>query len=263
MNTAVDIKHSPLRWNDLIELKPLLDEGAMNFPLHASETYYRSRAFVSQIGINPLIAASAPLFFLIEQIRHLKNTPDIHKLHQDFMHEVQAFEHQAQSHDYKSYIIMAARYVLCIWIDQTILNTAWGEKSGWKKIRLTDISESEEENPFYLLLNRCIKEPAIYIDLLELFYVCLSLGFEATRKTNSSEANSFRLTETRDHLFEMIQRQKKHCPTQLEIDTTEKIHKSSFTIKSLLKPSLFILTCLFLTGIYLVMSYHLDNLING
>lgn len=263
MNTAVDIKHSPLRWNDLIELKPLLDEGAMNFPLHASETYYRSRAFVSQIGINPLIAASAPLFFLIEQIRHLKNTPDIHKLHQDFMHEVQAFEHQAQSHDYKSYIIMAARYVLCLWIDQTILNTAWGEKSGWKKIRLTDISESEEENPFYLLLNRCIKEPAIYIDLLELFYVCLSLGFEATRKTNSSEANSFRITETRDHLFEMIRKQKEHHQTQLEVDTTEKKSKPLFTLRSLFKPGILFLACLLLTGIYLGLNHHLDAIING
>src|SRR5205823_5465266 len=161
------------------------------FPLSRSETYYRSKAFVSQIGINPLVAASAPLFFLIEQIKALKQIPDINKLHENPLHEINAFENQAQSYEYRAYIIHTARYVLCLWIDQTVLQTTWGEKCGWEKIQLADLAESEQDNPFYSLLNRCIKEPAIYIDLLELFYLCLSLGFQVTNKASSLEANIF------------------------------------------------------------------------
>ncbi len=300
MNTTIDVKNSPLHWNNLTNPKTPLEEiflselkelgrhghletseqhqffeeipnkrehtsktsstvdSSSNFPLQAHPVYYRSKAFVSQIAINPLVAAASPLLFLLEQIGHLKQMPDLNQLHDALMYELGVFEHQAQCYQYRPYVIFAAKYMICAWTDHIILTAAWDKTLAWEKIRLSDPQAEERDHSFYLLIDRCAKEPGIYIDLLEFFYLCLSLGFQINSSSDSQEANMFRLSKIRDYLFEVISKQRGNISKQLEIDFVIKKTVSTAFVRSLLKPILMLITTSVLIGGYFIFNKKLE-----
>lgn len=258
MNTTSDIKTFASPWGDLVAPKSNLEDTSFHFLTPKVETYYRSKAFVSQVNINPLIAASAPLFFLIEKIQTLYKAPDLNRLHNDLMHEIKAFEHQAQVHGYRPYIILAARQVISLWTDQIILSKPWGENSQWEKMHLADNQGPDQDNGFYLLLSRCLQEPTLYIDLLEFFYLCLSLGFQGSTSL-PSEANNFRMTEARNCLFETIHKERIGFLKQLEVDvSTPNKPRKNFLNRLWLRPSIVIMMGLLLVGIYFMLNTYLD-----
>jgi len=216
-NTHMDTtKHVQMDWNSKEQLK--FDDVLTQHPvMHRAQPYFRSKAFVSQIGINPLIAAAAPLFFLVEKVQHSHSAPDLIKLHEDFVHEIKAFDNQAQTHGYKSNIFLAAHLVLCLWIDEIILSTPWGRESNWETGALV-LSQSGEGKSFFAVLNHCLNDIPTYIDLLELMYVCVSLGYEGEYRY--LERGHILLTEIRDNLFHCIQRQRGEVSKKLEIIST-------------------------------------------
>ena len=72
-----------------------------------------------------------------------------------------------------------ARYVLCAAIDESILNTPWGENSAWsQKPMLSKFhNETYGGEKFYGILDSEVTADVKNYDLIELLYMCLSLGF--------------------------------------------------------------------------------------
>ncbi|HVV68026.1 MAG TPA: type IVB secretion system protein IcmH/DotU [Gammaproteobacteria bacterium] len=188
-----------------------------NLLARKAPAYYRSKAFVSQSGINPLITAAAPLFYLAEKFQSLEYSPGLVKLHEDLTHELKAFEHQAQSYGYRVNFIMAAQLIMSLWVDEMVLCTRWGRESDWGKYSLTETTQPDglENKSFFFVLKHCLQDPVTYIDLLELLYLCLSLGFEGEYRYQ--ERGYILLAEIRDTLFHTIQRHRKEVYKQLEI----------------------------------------------
>jgi type IV/VI secretion system ImpK/VasF family protein len=247
----MEIKQYQISWTETGNLKSPLEETPAHPLTQNSQPYFRSKAFVSQISINPLIASASPLFFLVEKAQRMDFVSDILRLREDLIHEIKAFENQAQSHDYRPHYILAARYVICLWIDEMILNTSWGKQHEWNKQPLiTNIpSESSEEKSFFLILNHCLQDIPNYADLLELQYLCLSLGFEGEYRY--LERGHLLLAQIRDNLFHSIQRFRGEISNQLEITTPEykpqeKNHLPLFLRLGILCSALLtVLTCYF------------------
>ena len=82
-------------------------------PLSHPQSYYRSKVYTANLGINPLIAAASTLFTLVAKLRESEAYTDINGLYQQLTHEIRAFENNAQAQKYRSDIILVARYVLC------------------------------------------------------------------------------------------------------------------------------------------------------
>jgi len=148
-------------------------------PLTGPQAYYRSKVISSFNGTNPLTASAAALLVFIVQFQTTYSYFDSNTTYQDLIHEIRAFEAQAHTQGYRSEIILLARYVLCAVLDEAILTSAWGEQSQWHKHKLLTTFHGEEwgGERFFLILERLSADPAIYIDLLELMYICLSLGY--------------------------------------------------------------------------------------
>ncbi len=255
MTTATESPHFQMHWSELGDATFAPSEAPMNYLAPKTQTYYRSKAFVSQVGINPLVAASSSLFFLVEKIKSLREAPDIEKLHADLLHEVRAFEHQAQMRNYRAAVIYAARYALCLWIDEVILNLPWGQASGWTDLQLVDTNETTQANPFFVLLNRCLQDPATHIDMLELLYLCLSFGLQGDYR--HSDNGQWQLIEIRDHLFETICQQRDQFPKQLEINTDTQVVPLTFPWQALARPLLAVGTLLAIIGSYMVLDAQL------
>ncbi len=131
-------------------------------------------------GLNPIVDAAANLFSIIGRLKQLKNFRQLNKLHQELIHEIQAFQNSIKAQSYSSEHILASRYALCATLDDIIQRTAWGSHGQWEQYSLLSAyhPESATSDRFFIILERINKEPALYIEILELMYICISLGFQ-------------------------------------------------------------------------------------
>jgi type VI secretion system protein ImpK len=155
-------------------------------------------------GLNPLVQAAAPLLVLVGRLRSQISQADVDALRRQTTQEIRAFEDRARSAGVSSEDILAARYALCTVLDEAVMNTPWGAQSGWssQSLLVTFHREASGGVKFFQLLERVSTDPRRYIALLELFYICLSLGFEG--KYRVDERGASKLTEVRSDLYRNI-----------------------------------------------------------
>ncbi|MBY0545159.1 MAG: type IVB secretion system protein IcmH/DotU [Gammaproteobacteria bacterium] len=146
----------------------------------AIQTYCPSKTFIARSGVNPLVACASALFSLIAKLRHTEDYADISQLRADLIHEIKAFECAAVGRHYNAEQIVMARYVICATLDECIVQTQWGRAGDWHRLSLVNAFEEDETTGerVFALLDRLRSKIKHSIDLIEFFYLCLSLGFE-------------------------------------------------------------------------------------
>ncbi|HEY2927468.1 type IVB secretion system protein IcmH/DotU [Piscinibacter sp.] len=131
-------------------------------------------------GINPLVGAAGTLLALVAQLRSTTSHDDPAALRQQLLAWIAEFEALAGAKGVPRPKVTAARYLLCSFIDEVIAQTPWGAGGTWAERNL--LQEFHEERSggekSFQLLERLGQDAATNADLLELFYVCLRLGFE-------------------------------------------------------------------------------------
>ncbi|MGO1768071.1 MAG: type IVB secretion system protein IcmH/DotU, partial [Advenella sp.] len=131
-------------------------------------------------GSNTLVAAANPLLVLIPQIRNTRSHPSPAQLREHLVDEVRQFELRAQHAGIRNETILGARYCLCTALDEAAALTPWGGGGMWSanSLLVTFHNETWGGEKFFQLLAKLSQNPAQHIDLLELLYYCLVLGFE-------------------------------------------------------------------------------------
>ncbi|MDR3435263.1 type IVB secretion system protein IcmH/DotU [Telmatospirillum sp.] len=131
-------------------------------------------------GLNPLVAAAGPILGLVRRLRMSAGQSNVEGLRERVISEIKTFEKRAHGTEVPSESARAAHYALCAMVDDIVLNTPWGGNSGWARNSMVstfhmDVSGGER---FFDLLNHLLQDPAANGQVLELMYLCLSLGFE-------------------------------------------------------------------------------------
>ena len=131
-------------------------------------------------GSNPLVAAANPLLVLIPQIRNSQVHENLDLLRERLVDEIRQFELRAQHAGVPNETILGARYCLCTALDEACALTPWGGHGEWssKSLLVTFHNETWGGEKFFQLLAKLSQNPGPHIDLLELLYFCLMLGFE-------------------------------------------------------------------------------------
>jgi type VI secretion system protein ImpK len=201
--------------------QPLQPSAQTTLPLQI-QSYYRTKAFAAAIGINHLINAADPLFMFVTKLRKITVAPDPTSLHQNLHHEIKAFEHKTQNLGYHTKSILAARYILCLFLEEMISKTPWGQ-SGYK-FNLLNLSQSDDQqnDRFFLVLEKSLADAAAHLDILELIYVCLRFGYEG--KYRDIEKGYFDLQQTTDNLYQTIREQRGEFSKSLYISIDETLH---------------------------------------
>lgn len=159
-------------------------------------------------GLNPIMGSATTLIALISQLRESAHHPDPASLFQHIGNELQQFEAAARAKGESPDNVLAARYVLCTVLDETVLNTPWGSQSVWatRTLLSTFHNETWGGEKFFQLLDRLLQEPARNLSLLELMYVCLALGFEG--KYRVRERGRAELDRIQENLYQVIRAQR-------------------------------------------------------
>lgn len=178
---------------------------------------YQPLTFTAKQGINPLVTASAALLSLASQLHLQSDYEDTHTLHEHLVYELRAFTTSAKQLGISSDIIQAARYSLCALFDEMILNSAWGNETNWGQYRLLAKFEQAEQadEQFYAMLNKLCTDPTTYIDIIELMYLCLSIGFVG--KYRFSDDGVAKRSELMDRLYHLIRMQRGEFSKKLSL----------------------------------------------
>lgn len=158
----------------------------------------------SAAGLNALLQAASPLLILIGQLRTSLSYPDIGGLRRQILDQLREFEDRARAGGASHETTLAARYVLCGSLDEAVLSTPWGGQSEWgsQTLLVTLHRETSSGEKFFDMLDQLSADPARHIDLLELQYICLALGFEG--KYAVVDRGQARLAEIQHDLYQRI-----------------------------------------------------------
>lgn len=158
-------------------------------------------------GLNPLVAAANPLLNLVPQLRSSLQHPDPAGLREQLANQIRVFETRSRSLGIAQEKVIAARYVLCTFLDETAASTPWGGSGLWAKnsLLVTFHNEAWGGEKFFQLMNKLAESPAQNRDLLELMYACLSLGFEGRYRV--IEGGKAQLDGLRERLASLLRQQ--------------------------------------------------------
>lgn len=152
-------------------------------------------------GLNRLESAASQTLLAAAQLKNTVSHPDPSGLHRQLLGEIKEFEQRAVAAgvgDEK--LLVRAKYVLCAMLDDVVLNTPWGQSSGWSHNTLQGTLFKKEwaGDEFFRLLDVLMRDPAGNRDLLELIYCCLALGFQGGYRVYNKKGE---LDQKREQLY--------------------------------------------------------------
>ena len=159
-------------------------------------------------GSNPLYANAFPLFSLVPKLRTLPFHHGINELQEQLVNEIRNFENCSSQQGSSQEQVKIASYFMCSLIDETVLNTPWGSQSNWghHSLLIQFHNEAWGGERFFQIIDRLKQHLAQNLNLLELAYICLSLGFEGRYRIAGSGMRE--IEQLRQELYLLITRLK-------------------------------------------------------
>lgn len=205
-----------------------------HFPVELG--YFRSKLFVTDSFTNPLIAAASPLISLLERMNIATQLPEIASLHEHIQHEFKALFSRLQAQHYSEEFLTIANYLLAATTDELLGKNYLrlsGEIQSFKAFTPISIDNIGPQEKFFLILNQLLIEPAQFLDLIELTYYCLLIGFEG--KYHHQNQARIELDNLIDNLYQLIQKNRSNQKHKLFKNYILKSHghEKSYSFKKL------------------------------
>jgi type VI secretion system protein ImpK len=156
------------------------------------------------VNANPLLAAGTPLIVLANSLRGVVSHDDVTRLRRTVVDELRRFQARTRELSVSEEEARYGHYALCALIDEVVLSTPWGAKSGWgaQTLVATFHNEVVSGDRMFEVADALEARPGRSPNLLELIYVCLSFGFEGRMRLEHGGAS--RLLQIRDRLYGAI-----------------------------------------------------------
>ena len=167
------------------------------------------------IGVNPLAAAAAPLLQLLARLRNTLNQPDPGDLLDRAVREMRDFEQRVRDLGLPVELLRPAHYALCASLDDVVLNTPWGSTGIWNARSLVSTFHQEVRSGerFFDLLSQMRQNPGKFLAVIELMYLCMSLGFQGQYRL--SPRGPAELDRLREETYALIVRQRQAADPDL------------------------------------------------
>src|SRR5437763_2105079 len=160
------------------------------------------------IGVNPLVAEAAPLLQLMARLRNTLNQPDPGDLRERAVGAMRVFEQRVRDRGLPLEQLPPAHYALCASLDDVVLNTPWGSSGVWDTRPLVSTFHQEVRSGerFFDLLSQMRQNPGRFTSVIELMYLCMSLGFQGRYRL--SPRGPAELDRLREETYALILRQR-------------------------------------------------------
>ena len=124
------------------------------------------------------------------------------------MSEVRRFEQVSRDSGVPIAQLRPAHYALCASLDDVVQATPWGSEGAWASRSLVSTFHQEVRSGdrFFDVLNQVKQNPGLFLPVLELMYLCLSLGFQGRYRL--SPRGPAELDRMREDVYGIIARQR-------------------------------------------------------
>ena len=259
--------------NDKTIVKPRPGRGAGSFNksdsqlaendgktiVHEEKVGNRAYNTILTMTNNPLVDNAGALLSTGIKLRNTQQHDDVNTLRLQCIDLIKNYEYTLRAANVSAEDIQSARYCLCSFMDEIILNSSWGGDSVWASESLLSTFHSETFGGeyFYTLLESALQYPAEKNNLLELMYLCLTLGFVGKMKVEAQGEQ--KLEDLRDKAYHSVQSFKGDLLRELSPGWRDKvIHNTEFQ-----QPfPLWVIGALFgvlLLFIYMSFSYNINS----
>ena len=160
------------------------------------------------IDTSPIIAAASPLLSLLSGLRNVATIPDPARLRGRAVTEMRRYEQGLRDARVPVEQIRTSHYALCASLDDVVQNTPWGTRGPWADASLSstfhqDVRSGER---FFDLLTRLCQNAGKYLPVIELMYLCMSLGMQGRYRL--SPRGPAELDRVREETYLIILRQR-------------------------------------------------------
>ena len=128
---------------------------------------------------NDLIAFAGPIFDLILRLKSGIVAPS-NELRPKIASLLTDFENRAERYRFSSKVTQVAKFALAAFVDETVLSSNFNLKNEWEKnpLQLEYFGEQLAGNKFFEKLSAMLKQIDVTADAVEIYYVCMLLGFK-------------------------------------------------------------------------------------
>ncbi|MCH9689083.1 MAG: type IVB secretion system protein IcmH/DotU [Gammaproteobacteria bacterium] len=197
--------------------------------LKAQPGYYRSKLFSTPTTSNVFLTAASSLFSLLERLGVSQSLPPIQSVRSNLDHELKAFRSRLISFECADELAVIAQYLLNATIDELLGKNylrVFEKAAEFSAFTPSSADNIGPEKRFFELVDYIQSSPNQYLDLIELAYYCLILGFEGEHHMGVTGRQT--LDNLIEALHELIQKHRVQKPVQLF--STPKPPESEMTI---------------------------------
>ena len=128
---------------------------------------------------NDLVAFAGPIFDLILRIKAGIVAPS-NELRPQVAAMLADFEKRADRYRFNHKIVQVAKFALASFVDETVLTNNFPLRDEWEKyaLQLEYFGEQLAGNKFFEKLDAMLKQIETTQDAVEIYYVCMLLGFK-------------------------------------------------------------------------------------
>lgn len=181
-----------------------------SFPAVQQLVSNKSHGHLPDAGLNPLVDAASYLFYLMGKLKRIKEYRNLESLQDELMLEIRKFQQRVHGCRYnvlfiEEYIPIAT-YALAIALDDLIMETPWGAGK-WQKYSLVSslFAEMASQKSLFIILERLLMDPNVYIDVVEFMYICLSFGLKCRDEDACTELSYEQNAQISNYLYKFIQ----------------------------------------------------------
>lgn len=225
----------------------------------AHEAPVALEALIPASGINPIVTAASPLLNAVPPLRATLAQPDPGALRETLAEAVRAFERKARELGVDQRNVIAARYILCTFVDEAAASTPWGGSGVWGRSSLLVMFHNETwgGEKVFQLMAKLAEDPAANLDLLELLHVVLALGFEGRYRV--IEGGREQLAQVRERLFAMLRKHRGEYERELS-PRAKGVEAAQSMMARLPMWVVFAVVGMLAIGLYLFLSLRLNSL---
>lgn len=161
------------------------------------------RQLGSLAAVNTLIAAANPLLMTIPSLRAGGAPSNVDALRARLLDLFTEFEAACRRAAVPEEQETLARFALCTVLDEAIQRTAWGHAAQWpqRSLSIKLFGANHGGDAFFNALDRLVQAPSKYLQVLQLFYVCLALGFMGKYLVRDASGRA-EVAEIRERLYQ-------------------------------------------------------------
>ncbi|MDC5820000.1 type IVB secretion system protein IcmH/DotU [Vibrio europaeus] len=173
---------------------------------------------------NQLLNISSELLATTLKVSTLPEPEDVTTLRHQLVDGINGIKTKGAELSYPVAVIDKLCFLYAVVLDELIIYSEWGESRGWEnKTLLSELFGMRNGGElFFTVADKALRQPHKMIDLLEIIYIFLNIGFKGQyRETGNDQLKSF-IHQLEQLISQYRQTSAIHCRTRIKLPKVRK-----------------------------------------